>query len=440
MNQKQQIRIIVIVVCATILFSSGGGTFLSLESVGYATGYQGIRAGFAGIEWETIGATGHLKGRHNITGNDFNFDADAPLYHAPNLRAEMTSAFIPESSVKPAWVFPDFWKKTQYIKNPIETYTWNLPNPNDPNGTIAYVMEEWILTMYVSITAEWDDSPTVWVADKEAGGGVRYTNTRVWFELDMEPLVYFEGSDTAYFGIAKVAPSEVSKGKFGTTAEDYTPTSKFSVTPESATSNRYLYFGPYGAPQDTQVTPQTYKGRILEPSIFRDRMFFYVSLNDFGTEATAGFPTKTYKGDAVTWGFDIHVFAVGEWRVQDIDEIPEDWGREGRQQLSWSDLLARALGNPRNQFWLLLGLVALVGLGLAIFAPWALFALFGVVGLFKGNTKGTGYLTRFAMGVMWFVLLSAIQIGFGEQASNYASIVILAGIIGFFLLLRGGKK
>lgn len=378
-------RLATIIICVALLIGGGGDALIQMGSLGYPSGYEGVRASFSGIEFNA----GDSSGKSDLSGMSFYFDADDPIRYAPNLVGEMTNAFVPEGSERPSWVFPELWTGVEYIKNPVSApYEWNLPNPDDPDETIAYVMEEWILRMYVSITAEWDELSGLEFGTYEWTDNVRYTNTKIWIELDISPISYFEGADQVYFGLAKVVTSDVAKGRLGKTDEDYTPTDRFSVAPSSGTSYRYLYHSKYGTTQFTPTDPKTYKGRVLNPKIFGDKMYIHLDLVNFGTQSWTDWTGSiSSKGDAVTWGFDVHVFVVGEWRVKDIEEIPTDYGREPQTQYGWSYYLARFLANPRGQFWLIVGVFALIILGLSIVAPWVLVALFGMIGAFGGKKR-----------------------------------------------------
>lgn len=380
-------RLTTIVICVALLMGGGADALFRMESLGYTSGYEGVRASFVGIEYNTRGKR-ESSGKADLIGNSLYFDADNPDRYAPNLVGEMTNAFVPEKSVRPSWVFPELWKDTQYIKNPIDTYEWNLPNPDDPDETIAYIMEEWLLRMYVSITAEWDKSSSAYSNVWEKSGNTRYRNTKIWIELDISPIWYFEGADQVYFGLGKVVTSDVAFGVLGKTDDDYSPTGKFSVTPESRTTYRYLYYSKYGTTQFTPTNPKTYQGRILNPKIFGDKMYFHIDLNNFGTDRW-GNPFTGYnsKGDAVTWGFDVHVFVVGEWKVQDIEEIPDVYGREPMEQYGWGYYFGRMLADPRTQFWLIVGAIALIFLFLAIFAPSVLIVIFSLLTVWTSRSK-----------------------------------------------------
>ena len=374
----QQSRLITIIICSIILLSGGAQSLLTLGSLGYPSGYEGVKASFVGLDWNTEGQTG----QEALVGMSFFFDPDDPTHGACNLEGEMTNAFVPEGSRPAGWVPADWWDiATGYINNPVNTYTWNLANPDNPDETVAYEMEEWILRMYVSITAKGDSGSGFTNLEYQ---NKRYQDTKVWIELDISPTWYFEGTSQTYFAIGKVVCSDFTYGKLGEDEGTYTKTAKASVAPESKTSYRYLYYQNYGkAGQLKEFDPNSYKGRLLNPSLFTDKVYMKLDLNNFGTEYTQ-FPLPVKKGDAATWGFDVHVFVVGEWKVQDIEEIPEDYGRIAQEERSWLELL---LIDPSFKLWSFLGLIALGFLLLAVFAPGVLLAIFGLVGMFS-NKKG----------------------------------------------------
>lgn len=139
-----------------------------------------------------------------------------------------------------------------------------------------------------------------------------------------------------------------------------------------------------GGEKAIDIDPFTYRGRQLNPEIFVDKMFLNVNLANFGTQYDTYLDFSTLmKGDAVTWEFDVYVYVAGEWKIKDISELPEEYGRTPmvNYQQSW---ITGMLTDPRFQLWSFIGLIALVILILAIFAPWVLFA---IIGLFKSGRK-----------------------------------------------------
>ena len=393
MNEKQ-IRLMVILISGVIFLSSQtqANLFFPLSSIGYSFGGAGVRSSFVGIEWNYGDDTGQVDLRPDTK---FYFDADDPHSDAPNLVGEMTNAFVPEESLSnaPSWVPTEWFSGSSDIRNPLQTETWELENPENPEEILAYEVEEWMLKLYVSITCEWD--PKTWFGFGGERMNQRYRDTEVWIELDLaQDFFIFEGSPTPYFAISKVKCSQFATGKLGSEdkiltwekglglvdkPEEYTPTDLFSVVPET-TSWMYLYYDQWGGEKATDIDPFSYMGRQLNPEIFVDKMFFSVNLANFGTQYEDFWDFSTLsKGDAVTWEFNVYVYVVGEWKIKDISDMPEGYGRDPMVDYNQS-WITGMLTDPRFQLWSFIGLIALGVLALAVFAPWVLFA---VVGLFK---------------------------------------------------------
>ena len=381
-QQHQTLRIVTIVICLVILASGGfNAVFLGSVGQGYTTGYEGARASFYGIEWNYEDESG--KEPFPLKGTTFHFDPDEYNKGAPNLEGEMTSVFLPEGSRPSSWVDPDWWDTaTEYIDNPIQTYEWEISDQG--NTSSLYKMDEYKLKWYFSISAEWDKYNHFLYLDEEFNDK-RYRDTKIWFEFNLAPIWYFEGADQCYFSIAKIRVSDIAfGGKLDEKREDTTASDNLRVTPMSKASILPIYYNPYGvAGERAEKEPNVFRGKTLNPDLFTDKVYAYFTLTDFGTEYWTewGGLVKHWKGDVVTVGFDVHVFVVGEWKVQDIQEIPEDYGRTsktGEGGFTFLEQLARMFASPDFKIWFILGMIAVIVLALAIFAPWVLFSLFGL--------------------------------------------------------------
>jgi len=250
-------------------------------------------------------------------------------------------------------------------------------------------MDEYKLKWYFSISAEWDFQTTTWSSQNEVYNQ-RYRDTDIWFEFDLSPIWYFEGTSTCHFSIAKIRLSDIALGgKLGEEREDTEASEKIRVTPMSKGSILPIYYNPYGvANERAEQEPSVFRDKKLNPDLFTDKVYSYFTLADFGTTFwTEWLVSDKWKGDVVTVGFDVHVFVVGEWKVQDIQEIPDEYGRTsktGSGGLNFLEQLARMLAGPEFKIWFILGLIAIVLLVLAIFAPWV---LFGLMGLLKSSRR-----------------------------------------------------
>ena len=337
----------VIIILFILIFLEGGSAFLSLSTSSYATGYQGAHAQYAGVRWQDQSYSG--------MGFDtmLHFDPDDPARDMCNLEGEMTSVFIPSESLSnlPDWIDFDWMQETSYISNPKESYEWTT-------GNLTYTMEAWQLRWYFSISADWDAG---WQTLGHAEySNQRYANTEVWFEFDLTPTWYFEGTTTAYFAIAKMKVAHVKLGALDNDGEEVTPAKETSVAPESQGSILPIYYGLFAEQNPADKEVSDYKGKQLNPDLFTSKVYTYFRLVNFGTTEwmeTGAFllPVTKYKGDVVTVAVDVTVFVIGEWTVQDIEDLEEyeDYGRTaqvGGGGWTWETFLS----SPANRLLLML--------------------------------------------------------------------------------------
>jgi hypothetical protein len=309
-----------------IIFAVGGGLYsLSTVEQGYTTGYQGAKAKFYGVLYEGFAYEGR-----NVRGTSMNFDPDDPETGLPNIEGEMTSVFIPED-VKlgdvPSFI-PDEWAgDLPYIDNPDEVFEWTTIDEDDNNH--IHRMEKWLLKYYVSLEAGYDSSG---VLTHVEGNNKRIHDTEVWIELDLEPTWVFENADRTYFGIGKIQCSAVKVSAHKEERVDFFP--------ESVGSPLTIFYNPYGEPIDLDEDSfegYAVDGTLLNPAIFRDKVYTMVSLYDFGTQGWLDGLSYKNQGDIVTWEFTIHVFVVGEWITKDVQEVPEDYERASKIQTTGFD-------------------------------------------------------------------------------------------------------
>lgn len=316
------------------------------------------------------------------------FDSDGWDTGKPNIIGEMTSVFVPASSLSNivwwsgAKAIPQDWLRgLQYIKNPQETYSWNISSK-------TYKMEQWLMRFYLSFSGEWDSagegSPGLFggvLYPQNFGQVVRnyYTNLEVWLEFDVRPTWYIEGQGTAYFAIGKIQVAEFKKIAHDVSGNEVSLDTQMSVTPESESSLLYIYHGLFGTSSPAEKEASSFDGKLLNPDLFTDRVFAHVDFNNFGVTAWNEFGTVKTKGDVATIGFDVTVFVIGEWDVKDIQNIPTDYGRW--TQTFTPNSLLDYLNDPRMQA--LLSLIAVVGVFLLIliFAPSVLVAIMSMIGL-----------------------------------------------------------
>ena len=406
---------VVITIIAVIFLSVRGdglldfnasGDSLAIGDWGYSTAYEGVKAYFYGMkdDGKYYNSVGWWDASLHRFDTYLRWDSDSYSSGKPNIMGEETSVFLPEqtmSNVK-SWI-PNSWiDDHQYTQNPIATYEpWTI------NGK-TFSMEKWVMRYYVTMNVEFDGS------EKMENGGILYgTNiyqdAEVWIRLDLAPIQYFTGMERCFFAIAEVEvaqPAEFRDILDGSYSEEPIRDG-LSVHPYSEGSNVMLYYEPWGVGAQVENDPYDYQGVELNPQFFTDELFMHLDLNNFGLKSWKDLGIWEHvKCDSVTWAFDVSVFAIGEWKVQDIDEIPELYGRLTQ---SYSDIFELFSGIT-DFFTSPMGLIILLIIGgvlLLVFAPQVLFAFAGGIGS-RGGKKGGGIwniLTILVLVVVYFLFL-----------------------------------
>jgi hypothetical protein len=376
-NNLQPLLLILLFLIVLEGVYSGFNVVLSTAS--YSTGYQGAKAQYAGVKWNNTEYSG--------PGFDTTmlFDPDDPKTGMCNLVGEMTSVFIPSQSLSnmPDWIPTEWATSASYIDNPRETYEWETDD-------LTYTMEAWTLRWYFSISAEWDDPPLWTIGPVKEYSNQRYGNTEIWFEIDLTPTWYFEGQTNAYFAIAKMQLADNAKlYALDNSGEEVEPSLQTSVSPESRGSILPLYYGLFAKQNPAEKQPMDYQGKQLNPDLFVSKLYTHFTLGNFGTHywlETAGLVQK-WKGDVVTFAVDVTVFVIGEWKVQDIEDLEqyEHYGRTAKLGGGYS--FEDWLSSPANRLLLVLiaGIALLVIL--AIVFPSALIALSMLISSLTGGRR-----------------------------------------------------
>jgi len=381
------INSLILVLLLLLVLDGGyaGVKLLSLSSVSYTTGYEGVKARYAGLKR----ASETVKG--DLWSSTFRHDFDDSWTGLPDITGEMTSVFVPRDSLGEQQIslggfdISGWLLNTAQVRNPVNTYEWQLKGDST---TTLYVMEEWELRWFVSVGVDPDLPSEIEWADAPYNIYKRRSlrNIEVWFELDLEPIWYFEGQETAYFAIAKLSLAENTKLGGLYEGRELTPdevNDELSVTPMSRGSIVGIYYGLFGVEGNrADKEASTFRGKKLNPDLFTDKVYAKLILNDFGVSSWYSFGNH-WRSDVATFAFKVRVFVVGQWTVKDIDDLPSDYGREaktGGVNLVGDNPLAQWLSSPEGSFVMLLlfGIVVLVIL--AVVAPSFLLGLFAIFG------------------------------------------------------------
>jgi len=325
LNPKPQYIVLIIGLILDLLVIA---SFLPLNII---SNYQGPKPIFYGIYLDNRFYTAKecYDASLCVFDTSLEFDPDKKYNGMGNLAGEMTTIFIPKYSGGsiPDWVPSWMTNDLYYISNPINVYTWKVTS----NGTTkVFRMEEWLLKYYLTISYEWD-------TNEESGlftfmpRDVRYRNAEVWLKITLNNMWYFDGADQVFFGIGKITLSNIVV-KSKTKDKETDPINIVRVNPSSIGSSLPLYLKPRDPEYEYRASdPLVYKGLELNPNVFPRHVYTRIILEDFGSRVIReGLFNYNSYGDVVTYEFNVHVFVVGQWIVKDIENIPDEYGRQSK--------------------------------------------------------------------------------------------------------------
>lgn len=343
---------------------------------GYTSAFEGPKAEFYGISYN--GGLWSDDSRHSGTSSAqfdavLNFDADAASSGKPNIMGSMTTVYIPNNTIGgilAGWVPSNWLNQHTYITNPRALHNWTI-------GDRTYQMQEYLLRYYVSLSAEGSGGAGLISGSGEyppqnqyQNGDNSYDNLGVWIKFGLEPTWYIQGQGKAYFAIGKVQLANVvDLAGHNTDGSDASPRSSVSVYPSSDSAPVFITYEPFGGSSAAHES-YYYEGKQLNPSYFTDSVYMKIDLSHFGLYGdwnTPGNPLSGVycRGDVATFCFDITVFVIGDWSVQDIQDDPDNFGNFVRADssgtwLSW-------LTSPEVMPFVIIAIIALV---ILFFAPW----------------------------------------------------------------------
>ena len=293
------------------------------------------------------------------------FDPDTPDDYHPDFISEHTDFIVPKitpsSSIWTSSIIPNAWKNTIVnTENPVNVYQWNITNDN---GTVtSYIMEEWRAYWVIKAYVDPINTKYIWTWDGKVPAELlaenRYNNMELYFRILLntpDRNWYFEDADRVYFAIAKIKLVDV-----------YAEPSKegdMKVQPKDPGTNLPLFGATYS-------DPLTYKGQKLNPNVFPETVETLIRFVDFGGNVING----EARTDTITMVFEVRLFVIGEWIVQNIDDVPNPDDYHYSQRIfeplfGWTKGLGLGIG------------IGLLVLGLFLLTPIDELLVLGALGL-----------------------------------------------------------
>ena len=341
--RKKRNLVLLAIGCMVALFITVG------PKLSVISNYQGLHPGFAGIYVDGVLYTNENPGNASLVrihSSNFNFDVDGDDTGLPNLRGELRDIMIIKdmSTYAVGDVTSHIISMGGTSGSPYKTYTWEVA---DGNNTRVYKMENYLTSMEINLWAEPDVK--AWYkffqpVEKEG----QYQNLEVWLKLETGPGWYYETDppDELYFGLGYIELAELTilDGHYNPLME---------VMPESRWAAFPIYESLSGQLEQVAspvAQAKNFKGTRINPEVFADAWYIPITLDNFGS-FDHNLIDGSYNTDSIQLKVLVHVFVIGEWVVQPLEEERDMEEHKSSEKEGWIGPLIADISNTLKNPW-----------------------------------------------------------------------------------------
>ncbi|MEM1661009.1 MAG: hypothetical protein QXR17_07735 [Candidatus Bathyarchaeia archaeon] len=343
-------------------------------SIGYVSGFQGFNAEFAAIKWQgswwSTAETPYGDWQPSVKqfGGSLLFDPDQAADGWCDLGATQRAITLRQAGIEP--------------------YEWTVQV--DSVTQYKFRMEKvelsWQVNIFLDGTEDeaWDTSPynpyyITWEPN--------YAGTQIWIKLKPSNFKYFVDNPDEFY----IAPAYIclehdakvyAKDPEGKMIANEPRMNVVSISPNAAGEALPIYYARGGTPVNLEQQILSYKGKALDPAIFRNEYWLCIDLVNFKPVNWFDWMWHKWLYPSVQLNIKMYAFVVGKWTVrlneQDIPQLnPHQTSGDSTGALdgiiNWfkgvGAAVANWFANPLNalQFWMFLGVVVIIVL--AVVAP-----------------------------------------------------------------------
>ena len=380
-KNKIVLAVFLIVLIGMVLFISANG--LSLVSVGYTQGSQGLSFAFASVQTPS----------------------GAMITQSSGLNYQLNSGYPTIGGA-----MQGFTADLANASGLDKTYTWSIPNGTVTqngqtlNAYTNYEMERVLCNMSFNIRLSGTGSQAGPALQTGAGAifgvggyilssGVApdYQNYKIWISITPNNFLYFKNNPSqlfiapAYIGLnnggAVIAPiTSANSGSYGSGAPAITTAMFSSVVatyPQAQGDVFPIYYNLGGtAASTTQNTLLSYQGQTLDSSIFRSVYYIELTLSQFQAVNTYGWGGLTghnWAFPSLQYNLCVYVYVIGSWTTyfkqgELPKSLPEPVVSGGATTVlgELASAISSVLSNPLYDL-IILGIIIIIVAGILIF-------------------------------------------------------------------------
>jgi hypothetical protein len=341
---------------------------------GYISGFQGLNAEFAAVKWQ----------------GSWWSSTEQPRNWQPSVKTFGGNLLLDPDQAQDGWCDLGATQRAITLTQAaIEPYEWTV---NLDSVTQAkFRMEKVELSWQVNIFLDGTEAEAYDVSQYNPyyiTFEPNYAGAQLWIKLTPAAFKYWQDNpEEFYIAPAYVVLSQDVKvyakdSASNTMIQNEPKMSVQSLSPNSAGEAFYIYYARGGTPVDVQQQILSYKGKLLDPSIFRSEYWLCIDLVNFKPVNWFDWFWHKWLYPSVQLNIKIYAFVVGKWTVRlNESEVPNlnphqtsgDSTGALDPIINWFKGVGAAVAgwfsNPFNllQLWLFIGVVVLIVL--AVFTP-----------------------------------------------------------------------
>lgn len=342
MNRTSKILISLAVILSLLGTAIIATPLLSSTSMGFSQGTQGFSFSFDRVYWNGAEWSATSHGGSPYTGAP----SSQKYGYTLSLDPDSANDGMPDLSVTQGRFIPDFTNSS----GENQRYLWQIANGSTViNGQTVNRYEQFQMQL---VRCEWSFNVYLTGTGSEAGfienllwaKAPNWAGARIGITLTPNSFAYFSGNPNhvyfapAYIGLGSPEGkpgSEWTVASYGsvgdnwlpTQAENQTCTALQGVTPSNRGEAFGIYYDPYGANVPlNKDSGYIYQGQVLDSSIFRDKYYTELTLNNFYAMNQWGdlWMTHHWSYPSVKLNVLMYVWVVGEWETYFTpNQIPE---------------------------------------------------------------------------------------------------------------------
>jgi len=323
-------KTIAFIIIALILLAAFRAGMLNINY--YVSGYQGLDVSFIGVKYNgELFTNNHIPPNYNPSAARFdstlNFDPDDTYTGVVNLGGEIRAIDVPET------LYGSLHK--------VKEIKWDFSN--ETHKTIIYGAV-YIGSFEFNIYLE-SDNLNFWDLnwnDEYLG----YNDAEVWFIMVPHPFVGFvmESNGSSYNPyVTYFAPLYLQVENVEWLSSD--PETQ-DLQPEVSGGTFAIYYDIDGWKAFNEEEVMKYKGKRLDPTIFRKQYYFALKLNRFYIPVD---PVSKWVGErpSLKYKVKVHMLVIGEWILPLTEAVNMDLKpHQVQPPTTWWDFLKNLINNP----------------------------------------------------------------------------------------------